>query len=84
MHCYVTQGIATNSKAIAELFDNKILYSDNLTELLDKGIEFEKNPNKNKIVKELMEEVRDKHTYVNRCNYILDYLKKYFNIHIEN
>ena len=73
----------TNSKAIAELFDNKILYSDNITELLDKGMEFEKNPNKNEIVKELMEEVRDKHTYVNRCNYILDYLKKYFNIQIE-
>ena len=30
-----------------------------------------------------MEEVRDKHTYVNRCNYILDYLKKYFKIQIK-
>lgn len=74
---------ATNSKAIYEFFDKKIIYSENIVELLDEAIKFEKNLNKNKIVKELMENIRDNHTYINRCNYILDYLYKYLNIEIE-
>ena len=34
------------------------------------------------IIKELMIEVRDNHTYVNRINFILDFLKKHKNINI--
>jgi len=72
----------TNSKAVYDFFDQKIIYSENITELMDKAIEFEKNPNKNVIIKELMKEIRDNHTYINRCNYILDYLNKFFDIKI--
>ena len=70
----------TNSSAVNELFDNKLIYSENVDELMDKAIYFETLTDKNIIVKELMREVRDKHTYINRCNYVLEYLKKYMNV----
>ena len=43
----------------------------------------EKKPDdKFSIIKELMIEVRDNHTYINRINFILDFLKKFKNINI--
>jgi hypothetical protein len=65
----------TNSSAVNELFDHKLIYSENVDELMDKATEFETLTDKNIIVKELMREVRDNHTYINRCNYVLEYLK---------
>jgi len=50
---------------------------------LNLAIDYEKNtnlPEKIEKIKELMIEVRDKHTYINRCNYILEYIGKYYNI----
>jgi hypothetical protein len=70
----------TNSSAVNELFDHKLIYSENVDELMDKATEFETLTDKNTIVKELMREVRDNHTYINRCNYVLEYLKKYMNV----
>jgi hypothetical protein len=40
-----------------------------------KGLEFNNKPEKNKIIKDLMIEVRDNHTYLNRINFILDFIK---------
>jgi len=73
----------TNSSAVNELFDNKLIYSGKIDELMDKALDFETLTDKNVIVKELMREVRDNHTYRNRCNYIIEYLKKYMNVNIK-
>jgi hypothetical protein len=78
---YGKMGI-TNNKAVNELFDNKLIYSENIEELVDKGIEFKQNKDKNNIITELMIEVRNKHTYINRVKYILNYIEKYLNIYI--
>ena len=67
---YGKMGI-TNNKAVNELFDNKLIYSDNIGELVKKGLEFEKEKDKFDKIKELMIEVRDNHTYINRINFIL-------------
>lgn len=69
----------TNSETVNNLFNNKLIYSKDLNELINKGIAFEKEEkNMYKIIKELMIEVRDKHTYINRCNYMLNHINKYF------
>jgi hypothetical protein len=78
---YGKMGI-TNSETVYELFNKKIIYSDNIEELVDKSLEFNKREDKFSIIKELMIEVRDNHTYVNRINFILDFLKKHKNINI--
>ena len=67
----------TNNPFVQELFDNKLIYDSNLVNALNKGIQFEKQKNKNEIVKELMETVRDNHTYLNRVNTIGLFIKNY-------
>lgn len=61
----------TNNKVVNELFDNKLVYSENIEELVKKSIEFEKREDKYELLSELMKNVRDNHTYVNRMNFIL-------------
>ena len=78
---YGKMGI-TNNKSVNELFDNKLIYSENIGELVKKGLEFEKEKNKFDKIKKLMIEVRDNHTYINRINFILDFLKEFKNIKI--
>jgi hypothetical protein len=73
---YGKMGI-TNNPFVQELFDNKLLYDANLLNLLNKGIQFEKQENKNEILTELMEIVRDNHTYLNRVNTIGLFIKNY-------
>ena len=80
---YGKMGI-TNNKAVNELFDNKLIYSENIEELVDKGIKFETNKDKYSIIKELMTEVKNKHTYINRVKYILNYIETYLHISIKN
>ena len=47
-------------------------------------MDFEYNITQNKdIVIELMNYVKNNHTYVNRCNFILNYLSNNFNINIK-
>ena len=67
---YGKMGI-TNNKTVNELFDNKLIYSENIGELVKKGLEFEKEEDKFNKIRELMIEVRDNHTYINRINFIL-------------
>ena len=59
-----------------DLFDGKVLYDENLKELVKKGILFERLEDKNKYVKEFMEIVRDNHTYLNRIESILWFFDK--------
>tara|TARA_Y100000389_G_C17382238_1_gene475000 strand:+ start:146 stop:1147 length:1002 start_codon:yes stop_codon:yes gene_type:complete len=78
---YGKMGI-TNNQAVNKLFDNKLIYSEDIEELVIKGLEFEESSSKKEKVIELMKEVRDKHTYVNRIQFILDFIKDYSNISV--
>lgn len=62
----------TNSKIVSELFDNKIIYYQNINTLIRKGLEFENKPVDEKIntLVPLMELIRDNHTYLNRIDAI--------------
>jgi len=71
---YGKMGI-TNSEAVYNLFNKKIIYSSNIEELVQKSLEFNKNKDRFSIIKELMTEVRDNHTYINRINFIIDFLE---------
>jgi len=67
---YGKMGI-TNNEVVYKFFNKKIIYSKNIDELVEKSLEFNKNDkNKFSIIKELMIEVRDNHTYINRINFI--------------
>jgi len=72
----------TNSATVNDLFDGRLIYSENTEELLQMGLAFEQNPNKNLIVRELMEYVRDNHTYINRIQTIMEYLEKHLQLQI--
>lgn len=63
----------TNNKTVWELFGGKILYDQNVGNLVDKGLAFEKQPfeRKKEQILSLMREVRDNHTYLNRVESIL-------------
>jgi hypothetical protein len=69
----------TNNEAVYKLFEEKILYNTSIDELLEMGIEFEKKNDKNEIIIELMKDVRDNHTFINRINTILWFLEKRLN-----
>jgi hypothetical protein len=62
----------TNSEVVYHLFQDKILYSSNIHQLMDMGLQFESNSMeyKQKIIISLMECVRDHHTYLNRIHSI--------------
>ena len=70
----------TNNEAVYNLFNKKILYSNDIPELVKQGLEFDKKENKFDKIKELMIEVRDNHTYINRIHFILDFIKEKKNI----
>ena len=72
----------TNNPTVYDLFNNKIIYDKNIESLLKKGIAFENRRFKNKIVKNLMVEVKNKHTYINRINLIKWYLTKFLDINL--
>jgi hypothetical protein len=78
---YGKMGI-TNNEIVYNLFDKKIIYSENIEDLVKKSLEFNKKKDKFSIIKNLMINVRNNHTYVNRINFILDFLKEYKNITI--
>jgi hypothetical protein len=67
----------TNNPIVNELFNNKLIYDSDLFELIGKAIQFEKEPNKNDVIINLMKYVRDNHTYINRINTIIKYINEY-------
>jgi hypothetical protein len=73
---YGKMGI-TNNRIVNELFENRLIYETNLNELFNKSIKFEENPKKQEMIIELMEYVRDNHTYINRVNTIIKYINEY-------
>ena len=66
---YGKMGI-TNNKYVYDLFNGKIIYDNDISNIVQKGLDFEQNINKNKLLIPLMELVRDKHTYLNRIELI--------------
>ena len=74
---YGKMGI-TNSETVYNLFEKNILYDSDIKKVLEKGLEFENNPReyKKQIIISLMKVVRDKHTYINRMQTILECLQK--------
>jgi hypothetical protein len=76
----------TNNLFVNELFNNELIYDNDIDNLLNKGLLFNKNifdknifNNKNKLIK-LMEYVRDNHTYINRINALLWFLQEKINL----
>lgn len=65
----------TNSKAVYELFDGNVLYSDNEEELLDISLSC---INDYDIIKKQMEYVKSNHTYINRVNDLLKIVNRNF------
>ena len=62
----------TNNMTVYKLFNEKILYSTNIEELVTQGLDFENKSDKNTILEELMREIKDKHTYINRMEFIFN------------
>lgn len=67
---YGKMGI-TNNSFVNELFNNRLIYGEDIHKTLDIAL----TNNDKDILISLMEEVRDKHTYINRINFILWFLK---------
>ena len=64
--------VQTNNNFVNEyLFDNKLLYEKDIHKLMDMGMKF----NNKKLLIELMENVRDNHTYINRIQSIIKFLE---------
>jgi hypothetical protein len=77
---YGKMGI-TNNEYVYNLFHKKILYDENIKELMQKGVEFEERDSeyKKNVLIPLMEDVRDNHTYINRIKCIFFLLNKIHN-----
>jgi hypothetical protein len=65
----------TNSEFVNKVFDNKLVYDPSPTELFKKAIAKKNDPNAVNEIKFLMNEVKTKHTYINRVNNILECFK---------
>ena len=64
----------TNSEMVNSIFDNELVYSPNPGDLFYKALEFKNSPNHIEKLKYLMNEVKNKHTYLNRIEDILKFL----------
>jgi hypothetical protein len=63
----------TNNPEVYELFDKKIIFNENIDNLIDDTNKFFDDNNDNDF-KNLMINVRDNHTYLNRINCYLDFI----------
>lgn len=64
----------TNSAMVNSIFDNELVYSPDVVDLFYKSIEFKNSPEHIEKLKYLMNEVKNKHTYINRIEEILRFL----------
>jgi len=71
---YGKMGI-TNSRVVFELFQGKIVYDPDTYEACRKGLQYEEKPD-TKLMVELMNVVKEKHTYLNRIQTIFDCFKE--------
>jgi len=61
----------SNNEIICSLFDNQIIYDNNIENLIEKGMQFEASNTYTQVMTKLINEVKEKHTYVSRINSIL-------------
>jgi hypothetical protein len=67
----------TNSKFVNALFNNKLICDENFHACVAEGIAFESQPNKLAVMKELMEYVRDNHTYIQRISAMKEFINQH-------
>ncbi len=65
----------TNNAYVHKIFGEKLVYSRDPIDLFHKSIEKKNSPNCLNEIKSLMNEVKEKHTYINRINSILECFK---------
>ncbi len=65
----------TNSETIYELFEGKIVYNPNTYQLFYEAKEKLKSMKKQDLI-EIMDIVKNKHTYINRIQLLLDFMKE--------
>jgi hypothetical protein len=63
-----------NSPSVNSLFNEELIYSRDTIELFNKSIEFKNSPDHIEKLRYLMNEVKEKHTYVNRIKQIIECL----------
>lgn len=71
---YGRMGI-TNNKIVNDLFNGRLIYDENIANAAQKALDFENNYDEIK-VKELMEYVRNNHTYTSRISTIISFINK--------
>ena len=65
----------TNSETVYNLFKQKIIYNQSLKELLTESIDWRENKYEKKIILELMDFVKEKHTYLNRIENLFNFFE---------
>lgn len=63
----------TNNEFVNNMFDGRLIYSSDTKELFHKSIEKKNDPNVLNEIKDLMNEVKEKHTFINRAQVLLDF-----------
>ena len=71
----------TNSKTVYDLFKGKIIYNEDTNQLFYDALEHIQKSSLNELY-ELMDFVKEKHTYINRINYLIDFLDKVKNYNL--
>ncbi len=67
--------VLTNNRFVNNyLFGGKLLYDEDIHKLMDMGIDYNNSPDQELLI-ELMENVRDNHTYINRIQSIIKFLE---------
>jgi len=70
---------ATNSESVRQVFNyhgEEVVYSDNETELAERCIEFKDHPHYYNIVRDQMAIVKEHHTFLNRAEQLIDFIKE--------
>lgn len=62
----------TNSKETYDFFDGEVAYADNTKDLFHVAKEMQDNPKTKDLILNQMKKVKDKHTYVNRLNDMIE------------
>lgn len=64
----------TNNEYANKIFDNRLVYASNTADLFYRAIDRKNNSNVLDDIRYMMNEVKHKHTYINRINALLDVL----------
>ena len=74
---YGKMGI-TNSATTNEYFNNELVYNNNVSKLFEQSFNIITNNKTNwELLEKHMQQVAEKHTYLNRCQALLDVFEKF-------